>query len=158
MTAEEQVNLEVARRYEDLYNTDTERFVRECYTPDCEINGGAVRGHEGLLETERRVFAAAPERRMRVERTHAAGSVVVVEAVLLDPEPGPDWKLPLCAVLTCRDGKIASDWTYAEFKKWPGLRPNPPTEARKGRGVSRRPPGAVRAPAATIDDKGPRNY
>jgi len=158
MMAEEQANLEVARRYEHLYNTDIERFVRECYTPDCEINGGAVRGHEGLLETERRVFAAAPERRMRVERTHAAGSVVVVEAVLLDPEPGPDWKLPLCAVLTCRDGKIASDWTYAEFKKWPGLRPNPPTEARKGRGVNRRPPGAVRAPAATIDDKGPRNY
>ena len=130
MTPEEQANLEVARRYEHLYNTDIERFVRECYTPDCEINGGDVRGHAGLLETERRVFAAAPRRRMRVERIHAVGSVVVVEAVLLDPDQGPGWKLPLCAVLTCRDGRIASDWTYAEFRKWPGLRPNPPTEGR----------------------------
>jgi hypothetical protein len=65
-----------------------------------------------------------------VERTHAAGSVVVVEAVLLDPDRGPDWKLPFCAVLTCRDGKIASDWTYAELRRWPGLRPNPATKAR----------------------------
>ena len=89
MTPEEQANLEVARRYEHLYNTDIERFVRECYTPDCEINGGDVRGHAGLLETERRVFAAAPRRRMRVERTHAVASVVVVEAVLLDPDQGP---------------------------------------------------------------------
>ena len=130
MTGEERANLEAARRYEHLYNTDIERFVRECYTPDCEINGGDVRGHEGLLATERRVLAAAPRRRMRVERTHAVGGVVVVEAVLLDPDQRPGWKLPLCAVLTFRDGKIAVDWTYAEFRKWPGLRPDPKTAPR----------------------------
>jgi hypothetical protein len=49
--------------------------------------------------------------------------------VLLDPDQKRGWKLPLCAVLTLRDGKIALDWTYAEFRKWPGLRPNPPRPA-----------------------------
>jgi hypothetical protein len=67
------------------------------------------------------VLRAAPKRKMRVDRTYAVGNVVIVEALLLDPDKGPDWQVPFCAVLTCRDGKIAMDWTYAEFTKWPGL-------------------------------------
>jgi ketosteroid isomerase-like protein len=121
MTIEEQQNIEVAKRYEDLYNTDAERFVRECYTTDCEVNGGFIRGHEQFIKVEKDVLRAAPKRKMRVGRRHATGNVVVVEAVLLNPDQGADWQLPFCAVLTCRDGKIFSDWTYAEFTKWPGL-------------------------------------
>ncbi len=121
MTTEEERNIEVAKRYEDLYNTDIERFVHECYTSDCEVNGGFIRGHEPFVKVERDVLEAAPKRKMRVDRRHATGNVVVVEAVLLDPDQGEDWNLPFCAVLTCRDGKIATDWTYAEFSKWPGL-------------------------------------
>ena len=34
MTAIQQQNLAVARRYVELYNTDPERFVRECYHTD----------------------------------------------------------------------------------------------------------------------------
>src|SRR5262245_61955411 len=115
MTAEEQRNLEVAKQYELLYNTDIKRFVRECYTSDCEVNGGMIRGHEQFVRVEERVLRAAPRRKMRVDRTYPSGNVVVVEAVLLDPDQGTEWQLPFCAVLTCRDGKIASDWTYAEF-------------------------------------------
>jgi ketosteroid isomerase-like protein len=121
MTAEEQQNLAVAKRYEDLYNTDAERFVYECYTPDCEVNGGMIRGYEQFVQIEKNVLRAAPKRKMRVDRTYATGNVVIVEAALLNPDQGPDWQLPFCAVLTCRDGKIATDWTYAEFTKWPGL-------------------------------------
>ena len=121
MTNEEQRNLEVAKRYEDLYNTDVERFVHECYTSDCEVNGGFIRGYEQFVQVEKNVLRAAPKRKMRVDRRHAAGNVVIVEAVLLNPDQGADWNLPFCAVLTCRDGKIATDWTYAEFSKWPGL-------------------------------------
>jgi predicted SnoaL-like aldol condensation-catalyzing enzyme len=123
MTAEEQRNLKVAKHYENNYNTDIQRFVHECYAPDCEVNGGVIRGHEQFVRVEKRVLTAAPRRRMRVHRTHAAGNVVVVEAALLDPDQGPDWQLPFCAVLTCRDGKIVTDWTYAEYSKWPGLMP-----------------------------------
>ncbi len=121
MATEEERSIEIAKRYEDLYNTDIERFVHECYTSDCEVNGGFIRGHEPFVKVERAVIEAAPKRKMRVDRRHATGNVVVVEAVLLDPDQGEDWKLPFCAVLTCRDGKIATDWTYAEFSKWPGL-------------------------------------
>jgi hypothetical protein len=121
MTAEEKRNREVAKRYEELYNTDVERFVHECYTSDCEVNGGFIRGYPHFVQIEQNVLRAAPQRKMRVDRTHVAGNVVVVEAVLLNPDQGPDWQLPFCAVLTCRDGKIATDWTYAEFSKWPGL-------------------------------------
>jgi SnoaL-like domain len=121
MTTEEKRNLEVAKRYEELYNTDIGRFVHECYTPDCEVNGGMIRGYEQFVQIERNVLRAAPQRKMRVDRTYAVGNVVIVEALLLDPDQGPDWQLPFCAVLTCRDGKIATDWTYAEFTKWPGL-------------------------------------
>lgn len=121
MTDEERRNLDLAKRYEDLYNTDPERFVCECYTSDCDVNDGMIRGYEDFVAVEKRVLAAAPKRKMRVLRRHASGDVVVVEAVLVDPDRGADWKLPFCAVLTCRDGRIARDWTYAEFGKWPGL-------------------------------------
>ena len=124
MTVEEQRNLKVAAQYEELYNTDPERFVRECYTEDCEVyamGGVTIRGHEPFIKVEQRVLRAAPKRRMRVDRTHAAGNVVTVEAVLLNPDRGSDWQLPFCAVLTCRDGKIVTDRTYADYKDWPGL-------------------------------------
>ena len=121
MPTEQECNLDLAKLYEELYNTDTARFVHECYTTDCEVNGGFIRGHEQFDKVESAVLAAAPNRIMRVARRHASGNVVVVEAVLLDPDQGPDWKIPFCAVLTCRDGKIASDWTYADFTNWPGI-------------------------------------
>lgn len=121
MTPEERQNIELARRYEDTYNNDIESFVFECYASDCEVNGGFIRGHEQFIQIERSVLQAAPKRKMRVDRIHPSGSVVTVEAVLLDPDQGTDWQLPFCAVLTCKDGKIATDWTYAEFSKWPGL-------------------------------------
>ncbi len=121
MTTEEERNLELAKLWEELYNSDTVRFAHECYTSDCEVNGGLIRGHEQLIQVVQGVVAAAPKRKMRVERCHASGSVVIVEAVLLDSDQGPDWNIPFCAVLTCRDGKVASDRTYADFTNWPGL-------------------------------------
>ncbi len=124
MTAEEQRNLKVAARYEELYNTDIERFVPECYAPDCEahvMGQSVIRGYEQFLHVERTVLRAAPKRQMRVDRVHAVGNVVVVEVVLLNPDQGPDWQLPFCAVLTCRDGKIVTDRSYADWTKWPGL-------------------------------------
>ena len=114
-------NLALVDQWEALYNTDVERFVHECYTSDCEVNGGFIRGYEQFVQVEKNVLRAAPKRTMRVDRRYATGNVVIVEAVLLNPDQGPDWNLPFCAVLTCRDGKIATDWTYAEFSKWPGL-------------------------------------
>ncbi len=121
MTPEEQRNIELAKRWEETYNTDTRRLVSDCYAADCEVNDGFVRGHAQLLKIEQDVLEAAPKRRMRVDRRHATGNVVIVEAVLLDPDQGEDWQLPFCAVLTCRDGTIVTDRTYAEFSKWPGL-------------------------------------
>ena len=68
------------------------------------------------------------------ERTHEYGvlraigfmpkhlsAFVVVEAVLVDPDKGSDWKIPFCAVLKTRDGRIVRDDTYGDFSKWPGM-------------------------------------
>jgi len=49
---------------------------------------------------------------MRVDRTHGAGNVAVVEAALLDPDQRPDWQLPFCAVLT---------WSNARDRHLPPL-------------------------------------
>ena len=119
MTIEEEHNIALARLYEETYNDDIKRFVYECYSPDCALNDVTL-GHQKFMELEERVLKAAPKRKMRVAARHASGNVVVVQAVLLDPDQGPKWKIPFCAVLTCRDGKIVSDWTYFNGK-WPGL-------------------------------------
>lgn len=57
MTTEEQRNLKVAAQYEELYNTDVERFVRECSTADCEVYAMGIvtiRGHEQFIKAEQR--------------------------------------------------------------------------------------------------------
>ncbi|MGE0861946.1 MAG: nuclear transport factor 2 family protein [Gammaproteobacteria bacterium] len=117
-------NLAVARRYVDLYNTDPERFVRECYHDDYKVGAMGVCWYDGIekfVEIEKGVHAAAPGRKMRVTAMHATEDVVVVEAEVTDPARGADWSLPFCAVLEIRGDKIAVDRTYAEFPKWPGL-------------------------------------
>ncbi len=81
------------------------------------INGGARKGREELLELEKGFLAFAPKRKMRVDETYVDGNVAIVQGVILDPDRGDDWNVPFCAVLTCKDGLIATDWTYAEFSK-----------------------------------------
>ena len=124
MTEQERRNTKTAERYIELYNTDIERFVPECYTPDCTVHAmgaGVLEGPEQFLQAERAVLAAAPKRHMRFEHMHASGDVVTVEVTLLDPDAGEDWAIPFVAVLIMRDGKIAIDRTYADYTNWPGL-------------------------------------
>lgn len=124
MTYKEQRNIETARLYVELYNNDVDRFVPECYTPDCTVyamGAGAIEGAEQFLQVEHAVLEAAPKRYMRHDHMHASGDVVTVEVTLLDPDQGDDWSIPFVAVLVMRDGKIAIDRTYADFTHWPGL-------------------------------------
>ena len=121
---EQDRNLELSQRWETLYNEDADRMVLECYAPDCSVTamgGPSIHGHAELRKVEEVISRAAPRRFMRVEHRHAAGDAVIVEAVLLDPDQGPEWRIPFVAVLTCKDGKIATDRTYADWRKWPGL-------------------------------------
>jgi len=110
----------LAKEWERTFNHDIERMVNELYAPDALL-GGVVMGPEKFLRFERRVLDAAPNRAMRIERTHALDDGVVVEAVLVDPDKGADWKIPFCAVLKVSDGRIVRDDTYGDVTKWPGM-------------------------------------
>jgi limonene-1,2-epoxide hydrolase len=124
MTNAQQKNLEVATRYVDLYNTDPERFVRECYHTDYKVGAMGLGWYDGMdkfIEVEKAVWSAAPNRRMRIVQMHPTETAVIVEAVIVDTSRGADWELPFCAVLEIRGDKIAVDRTYADFKTWPGL-------------------------------------
>jgi len=114
-TIEEQ-SLELSKLYEEYYNSDIEKFA-EIYAADCEINGGVYRGRDNLRKSEKAFLEYSPNRKMRVDKRHEVGNVVITQGVILDPDRGADWQVPFCAVLTCQDGKIASDFTYAEFSR-----------------------------------------
>ena len=127
-TEEEQRNLETVQRWIDAYNTDVERMVREFYAPDLVVRtmgAGTYTGTEHFLEIELSVLEAAPKRRVRIDHLHAIGNVVVAELVLLDPDRGEDWQLPLAAVLEFENGQIKRDRSYhnigSDFPLWPGL-------------------------------------
>lgn len=124
MTEDQRKNMHIAQRYVELYHTTPERFVSECYQPDCTaiaMGVASFEGHKSFLEVEHAVLAGAPERRMRLVKMHPTDTSVVVEAVLEDPARGPDWNIPFCAVLEIREGKIQVDRTYADYNLWPGL-------------------------------------
>ena len=117
-------NLAVAERYVALYNTDPERFVRECYHADYQVGAmdlGWYHGVDKFIAVGKAVLKAAPLRKMRVDCMHATDTTVVVEAVVTDSSRGVNCELPFCAALEIRGDKIAIDRTYAEFNKWPGL-------------------------------------
>ena len=125
---EEERNLDTVRRWIDAYNTDVERMVREFYAPDLVVRtmgAGTYTGTDHFLEIERAVLKAAPKRRVRIDHLHATGNVVVAELVLLNPEMGETWQLPLAAVLEFENGKIKRDRSYhnlgSTFPMWPGL-------------------------------------
>ena len=116
-----EANMALVTRWAELFNTDVEQMINELYSPGCRFSGAAM-NHEKLLRFERKVLAAAPQRTMRVDRTHALNDVVVAEGTLIDPDQGTDWELGFCAVLTIRDAKIVNDNTYTDFSRWPGMR------------------------------------
>ena len=128
LTPEEEKNLEIVREWIDAYNTDVVRMVRDYYHPDLVVKtmgAGTYTGTDHFTDIEIAVQEAAPNRRVRIDHLHAAGNVVVAELVLLNPDMGDDWELPLAAVLEFEDGKIKSDRSYhnigSEYPLWPGL-------------------------------------
>jgi len=115
--------LRLVRHWEQTYNTDVGRLVRECYAPDAHLcfNSAEVRGHEQLLRVCEGVFGACPTRRMRVDHVHFSGvDTVILEAAVLD-QAQPEFYSPFCTILTVRDGRIVTDRTYLEPTRWPGL-------------------------------------
>lgn len=115
--------LEVVRRYEDTYNHDVERLVLEVYAPDVDLyfTGAEIHGKDQFMAVEKAILAAAPGRRMRVDRAHVCGEeTVVIEAVILD-DSRPEFFSPFCAVFTIRDGRIVEDRSYLDPSQWPGI-------------------------------------
>lgn len=121
MSDQTAANLALVQRWAELFNTDVEALAHELYAPDALL-AGVVMGHDKLIKFEKRVLAAAPQRAIRIDRTHAVDDVVAVEGVLVDPDQGAEWALPFCAVLTFADGRVARDDTYADYSRWPGMR------------------------------------
>jgi ketosteroid isomerase-like protein len=121
----EKRNLEVVKHWAETYNHDVERFVPDCYAENCSaasmLSGAKIEGRSRFLKLERRVLKLAPRRNIRIDHTHAAGDVVVVEATLFDPDQGDEWQSPFCAVLTFKAGQIVEDRTYLDDSRWPGM-------------------------------------
>lgn len=109
----ERQSLEVAKRYLELYN-NSEEFVL-LYTEDCTVNGNVNYGREKLLATETGYHTYAPNRRMKLVAMHVDENIVTFQGQIVNDDFGKDWKIPFCAVLTCKDGMITSDYTYADF-------------------------------------------
>jgi hypothetical protein len=120
MTSEEQRNLEVAKRYEELYNVDVERFVHECYTPDCvayAMGGGNpqpeqfVRVENGLKQRRNENARRSTARdRQRGDCRGGPPSIPTIRARLA---------VALRGVLVCRDAARRFDRTYADYTNWP---------------------------------------
>ncbi|MFT4584061.1 MAG: hypothetical protein ACI915_000897 [Gammaproteobacteria bacterium] len=121
---EQERNLKLSEEWERLYNEDADRMATQCYAMEAEIEAmglAKIEGQAALREVEKVVDKAAPNRFMRATQRHTCGATVIVESVLYDPDKGDDWKIPFIAVLTCKDGRIVSDRTYANWADWPGI-------------------------------------
>jgi ketosteroid isomerase-like protein len=122
LTDEERRNVATIETWGELYNTDVARMVQTCYHPDCivDIKGFMQwQGHAPFMALEARVHQIAPLRRGVPERIIARGDTVVVQAAIINPAMGADWRTPFCAVLTLVDGLIIRDESYLDMTVWP---------------------------------------
>jgi ketosteroid isomerase-like protein len=98
-------------------------LIVDCYAPSfvLRIMGGpTLTRYEEFLAFEQSVVAVAPRRRLVLDHVHACGDrVLVLEAVLFDPDRGPEWRLPWCTVMTFENGRIIEDRNYLDFGHWP---------------------------------------
>ncbi len=124
MSQEEQ-NLEAVEKWKNLFNTDLSAMVSDSYTRDCVVHYmglSTVEGSDAFLKVEQEVIAAIPDRAFRIDHTHATGDMVIVEAILTFTNADGEYiETPFCGVLTFKDGKIATDRTYLDYGKIPGL-------------------------------------
>lgn len=119
----ERALLDVVKRYEDSYNHDVEKLVLEVYAHDVDLymTGGEIHGKDQFLAVEKAILAAAPQRRMRIDRALVCGpETVVIEAAILD-DARPAFYSPLCVIFTIRDGRIVRDHSYLDPAQWPGI-------------------------------------
>jgi ketosteroid isomerase-like protein len=139
-TEEEQRNIEVVKRWVELYNNDAERLVREIYAPDTVVKtmgAGTYTGTDHFLQIERDVLEAAPRRHFTLNHVHADGNTCIVEVTLHNPDDprfGEDYELHMAAIMELENGQIKRDRSYhnigSEYPLWPGLEeadPNKPT-------------------------------
>ena len=61
----------------------------------------------------------APNRRAIPERIIPKGNLVIVQAAIVNPDMGSNWKTPFCVILTLKDGKIIKDESYLDMTAWP---------------------------------------
>ena len=117
MTEEEERNLELAKKYLELYNKpDIDRFVLELYAPDFEVVGPGIAsftGYDNFIRIEKEILKKRPDRKMRVVEIFSSGDTVVLEGV------------GVVAFLKCRDGKIIQDRTHPTVNKEEFKRRNP---------------------------------
>lgn len=117
MSKLQQQNALLLEKYLELYNApDLERFVTECYAPDCRVQGvnitghGVIRGHANFLQTEGVILARQPQRTLRVDKAHIADEFIFIEGTVLDAQR-PGFAFPFRSALSIKEGVIAEDWT-----------------------------------------------
>lgn len=120
----EMENRRTIERWLQHYNEGRlHELIVDCYSTSfiLRIMGGpTITRYEDFLAFEQSVVAMAPKRRLVLDRVHACGNrVLVLEALLFDPDRGPDWQLPWCTVMTFENGKIIEDRNYLDFGHWP---------------------------------------
>ena len=117
MTEEEERNLELVKKYLELYNTpDIDRFVRDFYAPDFEVIGpglASFTGYDTFIRIENEILKKRPERKWRVVDIFPSGDTVILEGV------------GVVTFLKFRDGKIIQDRTHPTVNKEEFKRRNP---------------------------------
>lgn len=93
--------------YADFYSENAE-FLDPSYGKEY-----VKQTHQQLVEKYKGFQEMSPDIKDEVGQVYVAGERVIVEFVAEGTAPdGTKWKLPICSVLTFKDGKIIRDATY----------------------------------------------
>lgn len=112
-------NKQLARQMFEAFNKHDWQKMAGCYANPAEFLDPSYgmeyvkKTHQDLVEKYSEMQKMFPDIKDDLVNVYAAGDKVIVEFVSSGSLPGGEkWKLPICTILTVKDGKIIRDATY----------------------------------------------
>jgi cyclopropane fatty-acyl-phospholipid synthase-like methyltransferase/ketosteroid isomerase-like protein len=123
----EATNLAAVKKWAELFNTDPQRMIDECYAPDADILAPEelhITDAETFHEMEKAALEAMPDRKSEIRHTFALGDTVVIEGLMTGTNRGNGRPLSVrwCSILVFEDGLIKNDRTYLDWSVFKDFR------------------------------------
>jgi ketosteroid isomerase-like protein len=113
-----QTNIEIATKIFEAFNQHDWKLMTSYYADTASFldpsfgKDYVTQTHDQSIKKYNGLQAFAPDIHDSIASVHGAGDFVTVEFISTGTSNGQKWRLPICSILTIKNGKVVKDATY----------------------------------------------